>query len=173
MSWHSVPGLKAFGYAEKLFSFCFAQPNKGSQRRKSEMSPERGGSGGGGRPTDLEKACPGKTLRDHPATFPGRRENKLELRDIYGLPTTQILCHGCSAAEQIGAERFEPLAKPQHSSQRLGVQVQYGVILLDVDQGFFVHVLQKLLSLLRHLQNRRWQSFLITHSAFYTCSAIA
>jgi len=63
----------------------------------------------------------------------------------------QILGHSRPAAEQVGSQRLQPLPQPHHGGQGLGVAVQHGVLLLDVDQGLFVHVLQKLFGLLRYL----------------------
>lgn len=73
-------------------------------------------------------------------------------------PAAQILGHGCPAAEQVGSQRFQPLPQPHHGGQRLSVAVQHGVLLLDVDQGLFVHVLQKLFGLLRYLWKKLPQS---------------
>lgn len=85
-----------------------------------------------------------------------------------GLPAAQVLCHRRPAAEQIGPERLQLLPQPHHGGQRLCVEVQYGVLLLDVDQGLFIHVLQELLGLLGHLQNKPWPSVLVNHPAFGT-----
>lgn len=92
-------------------------------------------------------------------TLPGQgEESKPELPAICDLPAAQILGHGGPAAEQIGSQRFQPLPQPHHGGQRLGVAVQHRVLLLDVDEGLFVHVLQKLFGLLRYLQDKLPQS---------------
>jgi hypothetical protein len=49
------------------------------------------------------------------------------------------------------------------------MEVQHGVLLLDVDQRFFVHILQKLLGLLGYLRNKPWLSALASHPAFHIC----
>lgn len=101
----------------------------------------------------------------------GRKEKQTgAIWHLWLLPAAQILGHGCPAAEQIGSQGLEPLPQPHHSGQRLGVQVQHGVLLLDVDQGLFVHVLQKLFGLLRHLRKQRPPSALLTHRALHTTS---
>lgn len=82
----------------------------------------------------------------------------MELPGPVDLPAAQVLGHGGPAAEQVGSQRFQPLPQPHHGGQWLGVPVQHGVLLLDVDQGLFVHVLQKLFGLLRYLRNKLPQS---------------
>lgn len=95
-------------------------------------------------------------------------KNKLGWAGTLGLPAAQVLGHCRPAAEQIGPERLQLLPQAHHGGQRLCVEVQYGVLLLDVDQGLFIHVLQELLGLLGHLQNKPWPSVLVNHPAFGT-----
>lgn len=132
----------------------------GGQRRESK---EPGAGGGGGRCTALGNVFRGVW----PPSCAGRK-NKLEWNGIHDLPAAQILRHCRPAAEQIGSERFQLLSQSYNSGQWLCVEVQHGVLLLDVDQGLFVHILQKLLGLLGHLQNKLWPSVLVNHPQLST-----
>lgn len=67
-------------------------------------------------------------------------------------PSPEVLCHGRSAAEQVGPQRLELLTETQHGAQRLTVLVQTRVELLHVQQGLLIHKLQELLGLFRYLE---------------------
>ena len=94
----------------------------------------------------------------HLTTFSVGEESQVELLAPCDLPAAQILGHSGPAAEQVGSQGLQPLPQPHHSGQRLSVQVQHGVLPLDVDQGLFIHVLQELFGLLRYLGDKPPQS---------------
>lgn len=100
---------------------------------------------------------------------PGRQEKQAAWAGICDLPAPQILRHCGPAAEQISSEWFQLLPQPHHRGQRLCVEVQHGILLLDVNQWLFINILQKLLGLLGHLQNKRWSSVLVNPPVFHSC----
>lgn len=121
-----------------------------------------GAGGGRGRHSGLGWAAPERGSEDvWPPSLAGRK-NKPAWAGICDIPAAQILRHCRPAAEQIGSEWFQLLSQPHDSGQRLCVEVQHGILLLDVNQRLFVHILQKLLGLLGHLQNKLWSSVLVS-----------
>lgn len=158
----SSQGFKAFSHTGCCFHFA----------EFSQLETLRGRHGGGTQrkaSSSVENGRKSYRIRKHAASWGSAREHLAPLVGwarkpgagcLSDSPAPQILGHRCPAAEQIGSEGLEALPQPHHRRQRLGVEVQHGVLLLDVDQRLFVHVLQKLFGLLGHLQNKFGQSVL-------------